>query len=166
MELFFHTFFLENTTTDRHVKQTTRKNETLRGNISVIQRLATKNHSSILARMFLSMKKSDANLLYRTLDAKYFENNEILYTKGETSFRSMYIIVMGKIHIIQTSNEISKQGVLETKEVVVKECKNGAIIGDNEIMLNCSRQTTARCANLFIETPFFLFFVCGRFFLI
>ena len=83
--------------------------------------------------------------LQGTLDAKYYENNEVLYTKGDTSFRSMYILVLGSVHIMQTSNEISKQGVLESKEVVVKEFKNGGILGSEEMMLNCPRQTTARC---------------------
>ena len=139
-ELDFHSNVLH-----RLVRIATKKKESLRGRSDVIKKLCTVKGST-LKKKFQHMKEEELEILYKSFDAKFYENEEYIYHAGENvSLKNMYVIVTGSVYIIRKYEEMNKQGIIEQKEVVVRRLNSGESFGAEELLLNCPRQTFARC---------------------
>ena len=131
----------------RLVREATKKKESLRGKIEIIKNLCTTKGSKLTHQLHL-IKEDDLNVLYKSFDAKFYDNDEIVYQEGDDSVhnKSMYIVVTGSVLIIRKYEEMNKiTGVMETKEMIIKKLDVGDCFGAEEILLNCPRMCMCRC---------------------
>lgn len=139
-ELDFHSNVLH-----RQIRDATRKKQSLVGQSKVIKQLI-KSTSKLQRKFNREMINGHVESLHNIMNARFYEHDDFIYYEDDVvNERScMYIIISGGVNIIKTYIELNKQHVEEEKEVLLQPLQESESFGMHEILLECSRQTSAR----------------------